>query len=51
MMTHPTIKTRTTGLVGVVFGLFALGVALLHFWLGPLEPTPALIAVDMTDVH
>ncbi|MBK5968794.1 MULTISPECIES: hypothetical protein [Thiorhodovibrio] len=41
-MTHPTIKTRTISLIGVVFGLLALGSALLHFWLGPLEPTPPL---------
>lgn len=41
-MTHPPIKTRTISLIGVVFGLLALGAALLHFWLGPLERTPPL---------
>lgn len=42
MMTHPPARTRAIGLIGVVFGLLALGLALFHFWLGPLEPTPTL---------
>jgi hypothetical protein len=32
----------TFGLIGVVAGVVALGLALLHFWAGPFNPKPSI---------
>ena len=41
-MSEQLKKPSPFGLVGVILGFVALGVALAHFWLGPIEPAPAL---------
>lgn len=35
-------KTRRLGLIGTVLGLVALGVAVFHFFFGPIEPPPPI---------
>ncbi|MBI3899100.1 MAG: hypothetical protein HY308_12510 [Gammaproteobacteria bacterium] len=40
------MKTKTTknslGVIGVILGMIALGVALVHSWVGPIGPKPSL---------
>ena len=38
-------KKGTLGMAGLVFGLFGLCAAVLHFWLGPIEPPPPIETV------
>lgn len=40
-----TSKPRRLGLIGTLIGLLALGVAIFHFFFGPLEPPPPLETV------
>ncbi len=35
-------KSNSFGMIGVVLGVIALGMALFHFWSGPISPSPAV---------
>ena len=40
---EPTETVKSSfGLVGVVAGVIALGLALVHFWAGPFSPKPSI---------
>jgi hypothetical protein len=41
-MTLEIKRKNTIGIIGVIFGMLALGMALLHFWAGPFDRYPAL---------
>lgn len=38
-------KPRRLGLIGTIIGLLALGIAMFHFFFGPIEQPPALETV------
>ena len=41
-MSEKKSNTNKFGLPGVAIGIIALGMALFHFWLGPISPPPPM---------
>lgn len=41
-MATETLRSNNIGIIGVFLGVISLGMALFHFWYGPLDTHPAL---------
>ncbi len=41
-MATETVSRNTIGIIGVFLGVISLGMALFHFWYGPLDKQPTL---------
>lgn len=41
-MSKETNNPNKIGIIGTILGLFALGMAIFHFWYGPIDKQPAL---------